>query len=279
MKDASNVGGDFDKFAKNWKASEFGLEVGGDVDGIKTVASDEVKRAGDEWGAQQKLLEMYAPLFDRYISGDSDVNFLEIGPGGGRSSECVIQLLDSRLKDYQAIDVSAEYAKVAQDRVGERVKFNIISEVNLQKLPKEHFDFCLAQSSWSHINFYDQYRYLRELRPILKKGAAVAVIGQFVQGVGDDWSWNRFLNRVEKQESGKEGIYHEFIGVSALAEILTRLGYTIDVIFRNGFVARNGGEVAENRPLTGSVSFPYAETLGGLFQGKTRMEEMPFSSK
>lgn len=279
MKNASTVGSDFDKYAKNWNAAEYGLEVGGDAAGIRTVASDEVQRAGDEWGAQQALLNMYRPLFERYLPGNGKVNFLEIGPGGGRATECVISLLDRRLDDYQAIDVSREYVKVAEERVGARVKFNIIEQVDLTVLPAGHFDFCLAQSSWSHINLYDQFRYLRELRRVLRKGAPIVVIGQFIIGFGDDWTWNRLLNRVAKQESGREGIFHEVVGASMLAEFLIRLGYSIDVIFRNGFVARNGGADAGRDSLSEPVTYPFASTLGGLFSGDLETVIVPASPK
>ena len=278
MKDASSVGSDFDVYAKHWKSSEMGLEVGGDAEGIKTVDSEEVKRAGDEWGAQQQLLAIYKPLFEKYIP-NGDANFLEIGPGGGRASECVISLLDERLKDYQAIDVSREYVKVAQERVGDRVHFNIIDKVDLSALPADHFDFCLAQSSWSHINLYDQLRYLRELRRIMKVGAPVTVIGQFIVGLGDDWTWNRIRNRIEKQESGRRGIFHEVIGVSMLAEFLTRFGYTIDIIFRNGFVARNGGPGDDLLSLSEPLRFPYAADLKDLFTDATEIVTLPASPK
>lgn len=279
MKDTTSVGSDFDKYAKNWKSSEFGLEVGGDASGINTVPSDEVRRAGDEWGAQQALMEIYTRLFARYLPGAGAVNMLEIGPGGGRASECVIGLLDKRLDEYQAIDVSREYVKVAQERVGDRVNFNIIDKIELSALPAEHFDFCLAQSSWSHINLYDQFRYLRELRRVLKKDAPIAVIGQFIVGFGDDWAWNRLINRIAKQESGRDGIFHEFIGHSMLAEFLTRLGYSIDIIFRNGFVARNGGVGSDRASITAPIAYPFAPTLDGLFDGAAQIVTLPESPK
>ncbi|MEZ5928556.1 MAG: class I SAM-dependent methyltransferase [Parvularculaceae bacterium] len=223
MKDASSVGSDFDVYAKHWKSSEMGLEVGGDAEGIKTVDSEEVKRAGDEWGAQQQLLAIYKPLFEKYIP-NGDANFLEIGPGGGRfrMRHQPSRRAPERLSGDRRL---REYVKVAQERVGDRVHFNIIDKVDLSALPADHFDFCLAQSSWSHINLYDQLRYLRELRRIMKVGAPVTVIGQFIVGLGDDWTWNRIRNRIEKQESGRRGIFHEVIGVSMLAEFLTRFGY------------------------------------------------------
>lgn len=213
------------------------------------------------------------------MPGAGSLNFLEIGPGGGRASECVIQLLDERLEDYQAIDVSQEYVKVAQERVGDRVKFNIINKIDLSALPADHFDFCLAQSSWSHINLYDQFRYLRELRRVLKKNAPIAVVGQFIVGLGDDWTWNRFLNRVAKQDSGRDGIFHEFISHAMLAEFLTRLGYSIDIVFRNGFVARNGGPEGDRASISEPITYPFAPTLDGLFNDALQIVTLPESPK
>ena len=113
----------------------------------------------------------------------------------------------------------------------------------------------------------------------MKVGAPVTVIGQFIVGLGDDWTWNRIRNRIEKQESGRRGIFHEVIGVSMLAEFLTRFGYTIDIIFRNGFVARSGGPEADKLTISEPISFPYAPSLFGLFTGELETFTLPASPK
>ncbi|HPE33008.1 MAG TPA: hypothetical protein PLV61_17565, partial [Parvularculaceae bacterium] len=59
----------------------------------------------------------------------------------------------------------------------------------------------------------------------------------------------------------------------------TRFGYTIDIIFRNGFVARSGGPEADKLTISEPISFPYAPSLFGLFTGELETFTLPASPK
>jgi len=238
----SRVGADFDKYADQWADQKYKMETSfADGELVRDQSlGGEVRHPGDEWGKISELLERYGPLFDRLIPGQTDLHMLEIGPGGGRSCEAVCRILGDRISDYQALDVSSGLTKGISARVGRPVTVHIVDDVDTSKLPERHFDFCLAQSSWSHISLYDQYRYLRDLRIHLKVGAPVVVNGQFLLGGGLDWTWNRFVRRIEHLEKESQGVYHEVTGQLAIAEMLVRLGYEIETIFVNGFVARVG---------------------------------------
>lgn len=137
------------------------------------------------------------------------------------------------------MDVSEAFTRVLIDRIQRPVSVHIVEDVDLSTLPSDHFDFCLAQSSWSHINLYDQYRYLRDLRRVLRHGAPVVVSGIFLLGGGDDWTWNRFRRRVHQIDHGIDGVFHEVNSMDGVAEMLTRLEYDIEVIASHGFVARS----------------------------------------
>jgi SAM-dependent methyltransferase len=167
------------------------------------------------------------------------VNVVEIGAGGGRSTAVMLDVLGERAGDYHVVDVSPVFVEVLKQRIDPPPVTHVVEDVDLSPLPHDRFDLCLAQSSWSHINLYDQYRYLRELRHVWP-GDVVYVSGQFLLGLGNDWTWNRFVRRVNQLEHGIRVVFHEFTAVAVLAAMLTRLGYDIAYFGAAGFVARRG---------------------------------------
>ncbi len=268
MKTPKSVGADFDSYAEAWAQEGYEMEAEGDGSGMKRDPNAEVTFAGDEWGKQDILVEHYRPLFERYLP-DGPVNFLEIGAGGGRATEIVLSLLGDRLERYTIVDVSKKFTDIIAARIDFDFEMVIVDDVDLTKLPQSTFDFCLSQSCWSHVSLYDQYRYLRDLRRVLKYGAPVAVFGQFLLGVANDWTFNRFKRRVHQIDQGIEGVYHEFTSISTLSEGLNRLEYDIDVIYNSGFIARRNqandkNTLAELR----EVSFPFCSTLAGFLNGE-----------
>lgn len=272
MKQPKSVGADFDKYAKEWKEQQYKMEVPSDAKGIKTRGKKNVKLPGDEWGEMKPLLDMYKKMFAHYLPGKRKINFLEVGAGGGRSTQCVLDLIGDRIDTYTVVDVSKEFTKTLKERVGDRVEIVIVKDVDLEKLDTEKYDFCLAQSSWSHIGMYDQYRYLREFRRVMKPDAPVAVLGQFILGVSQDWTFNRFRRRVHQIDKGITGVYHEFIGVAMLAECLYRLHYNTDIIFNSGFIARTkkGSYTAMRYHIDHIIKFPYLASLNAYFAGKPK---------
>lgn len=240
MKRASEVGKDFDKYAEEWSDQGYGLEVrfaGGEVE--RDAASAAVQRPGDEWGDGDALRTQYQALVDRLGLPDT-VNVLEIGAGGGRSTAAMLSVLGERAGRYHVIDVADAFVETLRRRIDRELDIHIVSDVDVSMVPEGSIDLVLAQSSWSHINLYDQYRYLRDLRTVLKPGAPVVVNGLFLLGVADDWTWNRFVRRVHQIDKEIEGVYHEFTSVGMATEMLTRLGYRDVTIFPHGFMARRG---------------------------------------
>lgn len=167
--------------------------------------ADEVQLPSDEWGAVAPLLEAYRGFVRTYWPDSEVVNVGEIGAGGGRSTAALLDVLGPQAGDYHVVDVSPVFVEVLRSRIERPLTIHVVDDVDLSALPSEHFDLCLAQSSWSHNNLYDQYRYLRDLRRVLRPGGVVFVNGHFLLGTGDDWTWNRFCTRVRRIDESTVG--------------------------------------------------------------------------
>jgi len=268
VKTPDEVGRDFNEYAKAWAEQGYGLEVEWTGDGIvRAEGSDDVKRPGDEWGSPDALRRDYAGLIKKFgLSGD--VNVVEIGAGGGRSTQVLLDLLGDQNGEYHVIDVADVFVDTLRQRISRPLDIHIVTDVDTSFLTKNSIDLVLAQSSWSHISFYDQYRYLRDLRFALKKGAPIVVSGLFVIGTGDDWTWNRYRRRVYQIDHRIEGVFHEFTSMSLLAEMLNRLGYTDIVIFNHGFTARRGSLIDDQfTKEVSNMTFRYVPTLPGWLDG------------
>lgn len=265
MKTPGDVGKDFDEYAREWESSRYKMEDAWDGREMAVLddQQDQLQRPGDEWGGRQQLVELYGSLFGRLLPGTDPVNVLEIGAGGGRSTRAVLDVIGDRVEEYHIIDVSATFLKVLEDRIERPIAMHVVSDVDLSDLAAHHFQLCLAQSSWSHIGMYDQYRYLRDLRRVLDYQAPVVVNGQFLLGLGDDWTWNRFRRRVFQVEHGVEGVFHEFTGVGTLVEQLARLEYDIELIHDKGFIARRkqANSEASISHVAHPLSYPYVPLL------------------
>lgn len=280
MKSPGEVGADFDDYALRWRKEDYGLESGHTGHGVTRDASrsDMVQCPGDEWGDVAPLRDAYRSLIERFGPKSSSVNVVEIGAGGGRSTAVMLELLGSRCEEYHIVDVSTGFVKVLRERIERPLDIHIVDDIDLGELPADHFDICLAQSSWSHINLYDQYRYLRELRRVLRPNGVVYVNGQFLIGVGNDWTWDRFRRRVYQIDHGTKGVFHEFTSVSALAEMLTRLGYETCCINTAGFVARRGPLRIDRggNPLDGPITFPFNPSPHDFLRtGRVEMTSLP----
>ncbi len=261
-KTPGEVGKDFDEYARRWQTGGYRMEES--WDGSEMTRSDsEIRLPGDEWGEITDLIRLYGPLFTRLLPGAEPVNVLEIGAGGGRSTQAVLEVLGDRVGEYHVVDVSEVFVSVLSERIDRPVEVHVIDEMRLDELPTSKFQLCLAQSSWSHINLYDQYLYLRDLRRILAYNCPFVVNGQFLLGVANDWTWDRFRRRAYQLEHDIEGVFHEFTGVGVLVESLLRLEWNIEVVHVSGFVARRGqaNPAAFLQNLEGPLSFPYLPTL------------------
>ncbi|HEY6628335.1 MAG TPA: class I SAM-dependent methyltransferase [Acidimicrobiia bacterium] len=270
VKKPGEVGKDFDDYARKWAADSYKMEKAWDGSGV--AHSDEaLAYPGDEWGGIDDLIALYANLFPKILPGSDKVSVLEIGAGGGRSTRAVVEVLGDRIDEYHVVDVSQIFVNVLRERIEQPIEVHLVDDVDLGGLPKNGFQLCLAQSSWSHINMYDQYRYLRDLRAVLTFGAPLVVNGQFLLGLGNDWAWNRFRRRVYQAEHHVEGVFHEMTGVGVIVEQLVRLEYDIELIHDAGFIARRrqANPLSHLASLTAQIEFPYLPGLPQYAAGQT----------
>jgi SAM-dependent methyltransferase len=277
MKKPGDVGRDFDQYAKDWADHQYKLEVQFSADGLVRDESAAVQRPGDEWGDAEILRKQYRALVDR-LKLPRSVDVLEIGAGGGRSTAALLDALGDRAAAYHVIDVADAFVDTLRNRVSRELDIHIVSDVDLSMIEKSSIDLVLAQSSWSHVNLYDQYRYLRELRRVLRPNAPVVVSGLFLLGAADDWTWDRFRRRVHQIDQEIEGVYHEFTSIGALTEMLARLGYQDVTVFAHGFVARRGDLVGQSRhhATLGRIDYRYCTNIDAwLAGGRTLAAALP----
>ncbi len=281
MKNPADVGADFDDYARRWRKEDYSLEASYGAGGVVVdpTRDELVQRPGDEWGDVTPLRTAYTDLVRSFGPSSGAINVVEIGAGGGRSTAVMLEALGERAGDYHVVDVSPVFIDVLKERINPAPTVHIVTDVDLSGLPAKHFDICLAQSSWSHINLYDQYRYLRELRRVLRPRGVVFVSGQFLLGLGNDWTWNRFARRVNQIDRNIHGVFHEFTSVAALTEMLTRLEYEICCINTAGFVARvpRSGAATASASLRGPVTFPFNPSPHDfLATGRADVVSLPF---
>jgi len=263
MKRPGEVGQDFDAYAKAWADQNYEMEAGYSASGlVRDSSSTGVRNPGDEWGDLDALREQYRKLVDR-LRLPASLSVLEIGAGGGRSTVALLDVLGDRVTRYHVIDVAEAFVETLRGRVSRELDIHIVSDVDVSMIESSSVDLVLSQSAWSHINLYDQYRYLRDLRRVLKKGAPIVVNGQFLLGAADDWTWNRFRRRVGQSERQVEGVYHEFTSIAAMVEMLSRLGYRDITMFSHGFIARRGDLVGtKHHPsLPQGLTYRYRSSL------------------
>ncbi len=203
-KTQADVGKDFDAYAKKWQKVGYDLEIKGDHGQLLgREKSEAVKRPGDEWGLQSDLRDVYVQLYKKFHKPGGNV--LEIGSGAGRLTEVALDDNRETISEYHTLDPSSEMTKHLRERTKPgNVKLinHIGGSAYLESLPKKHFGLAYSQSCWSHINLYDQYLYLRDLRKVIAPGGVFFVNGIFMIGGCTDWTFDRFKRRVGQHEAG-----------------------------------------------------------------------------
>ena len=234
MKRIDEVGKDFDSYAEKWAAEKYK----GNVFKTGPKVEHELSFPGDEWGERVKLIENYEPIFRKCV-GKKPVRILEIGSGTGRLTSVLLENFDEKIEHIHTADVSEGMTNQLIKRIGNHSKLttHIIDKQNRSFEPNS-FEMVISQSCWSHISAYHQYIYLRDLRKLITKGGYLVVIGIFLTGFGVNWTWDNFRRRIHQIDRNIEGVYHEFIGATELAECLARLGWKGRAFFPNGFIAQ-----------------------------------------
>ncbi len=130
------------------------------------------KAAGEEWTVseewKQSLIEQ---VLNRYMPESGVI--LEIGPGGGRWTEHLVQ----RTGEYVGVDVSTSAIQCCEARFSEfpDAKFLVGSGSDLRGVPDSSIDGIWSFDVFVHINKVDVARYAQEFARVMKPGAIGAI--------------------------------------------------------------------------------------------------------
>lgn len=101
------------------------------------------------------------------------VSVLEIGPGGGRWTEFLIE----RAKKLVAVDISSTCVQLCQERFGEvsRAQFLVTDGVSLAGVPAESVEVVWSFDVFVHINAAEIDLYLGEIDRVLVPGGRAVI--------------------------------------------------------------------------------------------------------
>ncbi|MBN1490500.1 MAG: methyltransferase domain-containing protein [Phycisphaerae bacterium] len=184
----------WDEYARHWQK---GIErVTWSSVSKRHVPTDDqstIERPGDEWGVAPVIFER---LLEPAISRDSVV--LEIGPGSGRISEQVYP----HCRELHVVEISDEMIAALHDRLGQppNVYVHKVHDVDLSMFADNTFDMAYSIGVFVHLQIEDIYRYLRDLRRVLKPGAFFILEGY--ADLEGEAKWHSFLEKVAAFDAG-----------------------------------------------------------------------------
>jgi SAM-dependent methyltransferase len=161
------------------------------------------ERLGDVWndpvtmGIDVDSAEEVVPYLDRTVFGpflgQCDV-LLEIGAGGGRFTEVLLP----RCRRLIAVDTSpAMLALLAERFPGDgRLECRLVDGQGLGLIGNECVDAAFSYGVFVHLQHWDIYRYLTELRRVLRPGGKALIQHS---NVFSDLGWAKFRKEVEPQ--------------------------------------------------------------------------------
>lgn len=135
---------------------------------------------GEEWtrdaGAYRSVdpLAWKQDIVERFLRAHApkDGVALEIGPGGGRWTEYLLEVC-SRV---HLADVSAPCLELCRERFGdERIVAHLVAGASLDALGDASIDFAWSYDAFVHINPLDTDGYLRSLARVLRPGARAVI--------------------------------------------------------------------------------------------------------
>lgn len=131
-----------------------------------------------EWKASvvERILKRHLP------SGGA---LLEIGPGGGRWTEHLLEIAGS----LTLVDISEECLRVCRDRFGEnpRLDFVLTGGNDLPGVPDGSIDGVWSFDAFVHINRTEAEGYAREIARVLKPGGVGLIHHGSVGGSSGGW--------------------------------------------------------------------------------------------
>jgi ubiquinone/menaquinone biosynthesis C-methylase UbiE len=160
-------------------------------------------RLGDEWndpaakGLDVATPEDAVPHLDRIVFapflGTCDV-MLEIGPGAGRFTEILLP----KCKRLIAVDTSETMLELLRERFpdDQRIEYIESDGNGLGPVPDDSVDGVFSYGVFVHLQHWDIFNYLAELRRVLRPGGR-AIIQH--SNTLSELGWQKFLGQVPRQ--------------------------------------------------------------------------------
>lgn len=181
----TSVGGKPPTIAEGWEeyAQRYG-SVGG-------------KYLGDEWNRPEFMgidapVDLIVPYLDEKIltpfMGSCEV-LLEIGAGGGRFTEVLLPKCNKLI----AADTSTTMIKLLQQRFAPntKIEYLLLDGRGLSPIPDKSVDAAFSYGVFVHLQHWDIYNYLTEIKRVLNPGGRAIV---HHANTFSELGWAKFLN-------------------------------------------------------------------------------------
>jgi SAM-dependent methyltransferase len=173
---------------------------------------EEGEHFGDHWNEPEEIgidvpIGQVVSHLDEMVFapflGSCDV-LLEIGSGGGRFTEILLP----KCKRLIALDTSPTLLKLLRQRFGESagIKYVLGDGKGLSAVPDKSVDQVFSYDVFVHLQHWDIYNYLTEMRRVLKPGGK-AVIHH--ANTFSELGWKLFLHHVP-QSLNRHKLYGTF---------------------------------------------------------------------
>jgi SAM-dependent methyltransferase len=172
---------------------------------------EEGENLGDNWSADEIGVDVPPGQVVSYLDqmvftpflGSCDV-LLEIGPGGGRFTEILLP----KCKRLVALDTSPTMLKLLRQRFSESatIKYVLGDGKGLSAVPEDSVDQVFSYDVFVHLQHWDIYNYLTEIRRVLRPGGK-AVIHH--ANTFSELGWKLFLSHVP-QSLNRHKLYGTF---------------------------------------------------------------------
>ncbi|CAM9669585.1 unnamed protein product [Chrysoparadoxa australica] len=197
--------GNFETNRKLWDIYAQEWSVG--TDWVQSMAAGSAKGeamalhlVGDEWSPRADLMEVVEQFILPYITPSSCV--AEIGSGGGRVASCLM----GKVASMDCFDISQQMlarCKEALDgqetAAATATSFTLLKEPKLPKKAAEAFDFVICFDVLVHVDLHIIYRYMQEIRRVLKPGGKAFIS---TANVCSEGGWNRFSTQTKYTVGG-----------------------------------------------------------------------------
>lgn len=225
----------WDKYARDYKRREDGQHLGDEW--------SEPERLGVDVPPERLVAYLDETVFAPFL-GQPRV-LLEIGPGGGRFTEILLLKCERLL----AADTSPAMLKLLRERFGgnSKIEYMLLDGRGLSSLADASVDAAFAYGVFVHLQYWDIYNYLLELKRVLKPGGR-AIIQH--ANTFSELGWKRFLFEVPQAlNKHKPSWAFSPMTPEVMKELVERAGLRL-VACRTDVVRRDGISLIESPETT-----------------------------